>query len=148
MATTATTPRLIPHDDLLGVPWVLGGRDPATGLDCWGVVVELRRRAGLATPDPFRDWDAADDRRAFSLAVVEAFGAAWQSFAPAAVVPVVGDVASLPSYRGHATHAAVCVGRDLDGRAWMVQATRGAGVAAVLWTRLLSHAAALYRGRD
>jgi cell wall-associated NlpC family hydrolase len=44
--------------DLLGVAWVPGGRMvdgrfPLDGIDCWGVVVEVRRRAGLWTPDPW-----------------------------------------------------------------------------------------------
>lgn len=26
--------------DLVGVPWLAGGRDPATGLDCWGVILQ------------------------------------------------------------------------------------------------------------
>lgn len=54
--TTATDP--VPFLDLLGVPWVPGGRLvdgalPLGGIDCWGVVVEIRRRAGLWTPDPW-----------------------------------------------------------------------------------------------
>ena len=44
--------------DLLGLPWKAGGRMvegrlPLRGIDCWGVVVEVRRRAGLWTPDPW-----------------------------------------------------------------------------------------------
>ncbi len=45
-------------DDLVGLPWVGGGRMvdgrlPLGGIDCWGTVTEVRRRAGLATPDPW-----------------------------------------------------------------------------------------------
>lgn len=36
---------------LLGVPFRLHGRDPATGLDCVGLVAEALRRAGRR-PDP------------------------------------------------------------------------------------------------
>lgn len=44
--------------DLVGMPWVPGGRLvdgvlPLGGIDCWGVVVEVRRRAGLWSPDPW-----------------------------------------------------------------------------------------------
>ena len=28
-----------------------GGREPATGLDCWGLVLAVRARMGLYTPD-------------------------------------------------------------------------------------------------
>ena len=38
-------------DDLIGLPFVDGGRDPAVGLDCWGLSAEVFRRYGLALPD-------------------------------------------------------------------------------------------------
>lgn len=58
-AVTTTAGPQIRVDDLLGISWVAGGRRmpggfyPLTGIDCWGVVVEARRRAGLWTPDPW-----------------------------------------------------------------------------------------------
>lgn len=44
--------------DLAGLPFEHGGRMvdgalPLGGIDCWGVVVEVRRRAGLWSPDPW-----------------------------------------------------------------------------------------------
>jgi len=57
--TTTTDYR--PHvRELLRAPYVEGGRVidgelTAGGLDCWGFVVELRRRLGLWTPDPWAD---------------------------------------------------------------------------------------------
>ena len=38
-------------NDLIGVPFVDGGRSPDTGLDCWGLALEIYRRAGVALPD-------------------------------------------------------------------------------------------------
>ena len=38
-------------DDLIGIPFVDGGRDPRIGLDCWGLVLEVFRRAGVTLPD-------------------------------------------------------------------------------------------------
>lgn len=143
----ATIPSWVEHRDLLGVVWRRGGRTIVDGLDCWGVVVEIRRRLGWMTPDPFRDWDAEDDRPGFATDVLAEFAAAWQALDLHGAIPEAGDVAVLPSYRGHATHAAVCVGRDRDGRPWMAQGTRVAGVSAILWTRILSHASGLYRNR-
>ena len=35
---------------LAHVPYADGGRDPATGLDCWGFYREARRRLGLSVP--------------------------------------------------------------------------------------------------
>lgn len=39
------------YDDLIGVPFVDGGRDPKSGLDCWGLVKEAFRRQGCDVPD-------------------------------------------------------------------------------------------------
>lgn len=38
-------------DDLIGLPFVDGGRDPAVGLDCWGLSTEVFRRYGIELPD-------------------------------------------------------------------------------------------------
>lgn len=37
--------------DLIGLPFVDGGRDPAVGLDCWGLSTEVFRRYGIELPD-------------------------------------------------------------------------------------------------
>lgn len=39
-----------PYDDLIGIPFVDGGRD-RNGLDCWGLVKEAFRRQGCHVPD-------------------------------------------------------------------------------------------------
>lgn len=39
------------YDDLIGIPFVDGGRDPRSGLDCWGLVKEAFRRQGCEVPD-------------------------------------------------------------------------------------------------
>lgn len=44
-------PRSIDYLDLLGVPFLDGGRDPAVGLDCWGLVRVAFSRAGISLPD-------------------------------------------------------------------------------------------------
>ena len=36
-------------EDLIGVPYKLGGRDLA-GMDCWGLCIEVGRRAGIDLP--------------------------------------------------------------------------------------------------
>ena len=41
--------------DLIGVPFVSRGRDPKTGLDCWGLVIEIGRRMGKDIPDFYVD---------------------------------------------------------------------------------------------
>ncbi len=46
--------------DLIGVPFVNGGRDPAVGLDCWGLVMAVFQRFGITLPDhPLDAMDAA-----------------------------------------------------------------------------------------
>ncbi len=38
-------------NDLIGVPFVDGGRDKTTGFDCWGLALEVFRRHGVSLPD-------------------------------------------------------------------------------------------------
>lgn len=38
-------------EDLIGVPFVSGGRNAETGLDCWGVALAVQRRLGVQVPD-------------------------------------------------------------------------------------------------
>lgn len=38
--------------DLIGVPWVLDGRSPASGLDCTGLVLCVLDRLGIIIEDP------------------------------------------------------------------------------------------------
>ncbi|EHM37726.1 C40 family peptidase [Anaeroglobus geminatus] len=47
-------------DDLIGVPYVNGGRDCETGLDCWGLVREYYRRAGIKLPKHLIDIKRVD----------------------------------------------------------------------------------------
>ena len=38
-------------NDLIGAPYELGGRDAATGIDCWGVVMYVYKKLGREIPD-------------------------------------------------------------------------------------------------
>ena len=42
---------MIKLDDLIGVPFANRGRDPKTGLDCYGLVKEVFRRYGYDIPE-------------------------------------------------------------------------------------------------
>jgi cell wall-associated NlpC family hydrolase len=45
---------MIETDDIIGVPWVEGGRDQSPGLDCLGVVLlVVLERMGLPSFDPW-----------------------------------------------------------------------------------------------
>jgi cell wall-associated NlpC family hydrolase len=37
--------------DLIGVPFVQNGRDPKTGLDCYGLFKEVQKRIGIDVPE-------------------------------------------------------------------------------------------------
>lgn len=39
------------YSDLIGVPFVDGGREKTSGFDCWGLVMEIYRRNGIELPD-------------------------------------------------------------------------------------------------
>jgi probable lipoprotein NlpC len=39
------------HADLLGTPFLDGGRNPGIGLDCWGLVREVYCRYGVNLPE-------------------------------------------------------------------------------------------------
>ncbi len=58
LSTTADTfpATEVEYEDLLGIPYRVGGRVAAgdPGTDCIGVVLEIYRRAGLGLPDPGR----------------------------------------------------------------------------------------------
>lgn len=43
-------------EDLISSVYVPGGRDPATGLDCYGLLLEVFRRLGVGLPDVAADW--------------------------------------------------------------------------------------------
>lgn len=47
----STSSPVLDIDDLVGIPFVDGGRDPREGLDCWGLVREVFARASIALPD-------------------------------------------------------------------------------------------------
>ncbi len=38
-------------EDLIGLPFIDGGRNPTVGLDCWGLSTEVFRRYGITLPD-------------------------------------------------------------------------------------------------
>lgn len=41
------------YQDLVGKPYLERGRDVATGLDCFGVVLEVYKRLGVPLADPY-----------------------------------------------------------------------------------------------
>lgn len=102
---------------LLDVPYVLGGRDPATGLDCYGLMVTLYRlRWGIALPHY-----ALDGSRAGSGAAAQGIAKEAQSWLPiAAGQELPGDAIVMRGRFGLPLHLGVVLS---PGR--MVQTDRG-----------------------
>lgn len=82
--------RSLAVDDLLGLPYVEGGRLPGPGTDCFGLVVECCRRAGRPIPDPFISAEQPTDARQWILERLSG----WQR----CEVPEAGCVVELRSH--------------------------------------------------
>lgn len=54
-------------DDLIGVPFEYGGRDPLRSLDCYGLVMEVYRRRGIELPE----YQSTSDRSLIHRMIVE-----------------------------------------------------------------------------
>ncbi len=80
---------MIAYEDLLTTPFVAGGRDARRGLDCYGLVLELHRRLGIDTPDPFAIVSLAE-AEAQANALWEQADQIWVAVAP--VDRIAGDV--------------------------------------------------------
>ena len=103
MSETKTPP--IGIIDLMIAPFVLGGRDPAVGLDCWGFVMAVRERLGLGAPD------ITGETVDICSAASRGCDALMKEWTPITVEAVaVGDVIVLPGPSGRRTHAGVYMG--------------------------------------
>ena len=110
---------MVTVNDLIGVPFVSRGRDPKTGLDCWGLVMEVGKRFGKNIPDFLVD--AHDSKQ---IGVIHAFVEKdWTKTdhpQPGAVIGLRLDRACLPDVT---QHYGVC----LDTRRF-IHAMEGVGV--------------------
>lgn len=48
---------MIDYSDLIGVPFKNRGRDKNTGLDCYGLVMEVYKKIGIQLPEYYADWN-------------------------------------------------------------------------------------------
>lgn len=100
----------------IGVPYITNGRDPAVGLDCWGVVVVASKVLyGRDVPDYSLYRDSTDQKEIAPL-----FDARvnWQSIPKGRELP--GDVIVV-RIGGYPLHAGLCTGmgmmmHSLNGR--------------------------------
>ena len=120
---------MIDYSDLLGIPFVNHGRSPR-GYDCYGLVMEVYRRFGIAIPEFAGDWDDAD--KINGIVQGEARSPHWRAVSAPLPVPCLvalrmgvprGVVNHTGVYLGNGkfihTRAkiGVCIGR-LDSPAW------------------------------
>jgi len=80
--------------DLIGVPFLDLGRDPAVGLDCWGVVMEVQRRMGRIVPD-YAVTSCYASEEAFECMKSAAASGLWQPLS----TPMPGDVVAFETNR-------------------------------------------------
>lgn len=96
------------YRDLIGIPFQDGGRDPAVGLDCWGLVMAAMRKRGKEVPDfKVSCWAVEEIEGIFTIAVRD-----WEPIdgpEEGAVVAIAQD----PERPGTVQHFGVCIG---DGR--------------------------------
>ncbi|MEW6265768.1 MAG: hypothetical protein AB1641_22065, partial [Thermodesulfobacteriota bacterium] len=98
--------------DLIGVPFLDGGRDPAIGLDCWGLVMEVTSRVSRdrIVPDYGVSADDIANIRLVSAPIIA--GTAEKSNWHRLPGPILGAVAALaisPYCPGVAQHFGVCL---------------------------------------
>lgn len=99
------------YADLIGVPFVEGGRD-RTGLDCWGVVLEWYRRQGVLLKDPFRLETQASLKQAHVLPADQWIARQFDHWRRVER-PEVGSVVAFRDVEGAAVHVAVLVASGL-----------------------------------
>ncbi len=93
------------YRELIGIPFVNEGRDPATGLDCWGLVMEAMRKRGLEVPDfKVNCFASKEIDGTYTIAIRD-----WQKIEgpeEGAVVAMAND----PEAPEAVTHFGVCIG--------------------------------------
>lgn len=68
---------MIEFEDLIGTPFVYGGRDKS-GLDCYGLVMEMLSRCGVQP----EDYGWSNESHAIQAMMLAAKNAHWQACAP------------------------------------------------------------------
>lgn len=71
---------MINYSDLIGVPFSNRGRNVTTGLDCYGLVMEIYKRFGITLPEFNADWD--DSKKISAIINRESSKSAWQKVEP------------------------------------------------------------------
>ena len=95
--------------NLIGIPFVDGGRDPKTGLDCWGMVMLTARYFGYDLPD-FKI-SCFDSLNIGAKMTSEMQASRWQKLDK----PIPGCIVAMaihPEMPGVVNHVGVYIGKD------------------------------------
>ena len=98
---------VLTYADLVGVPFVEGGR-ARSGMDCWGVVLELYRRAGIALKDPFTAQSPEAIKRQQGQSVTQWIAQEFDQW-DTVTAPDIGHVVAFRDVDGAAVHVGVVV---------------------------------------
>ncbi|AXB82342.1 C40 family peptidase [Megasphaera hexanoica] len=90
------------YQELVGIPFVDGGRNPKTGFDCWGLARYIYHMRGIDLPEYPID---PRDHQAVHANIVTA-SADWDSVGH----PEEGDLVLLQLYEGVANHVGIYIG--------------------------------------
>lgn len=77
--------KAVDYSDLIGVPFKNRGRDIKSGVDCYGLVMEVHRRCGVELPEYTSDFDDMDKINSIFSGRING-GSSWEKV----------DFASLP----------------------------------------------------
>ena len=94
---------------LVGIPFVNGGRNVRTGLDCWGLVREVFMRFGIKLPEIIVDFFAYDEINALINGATATLNWELVEHITDKDVPLVVLMRIHPKY---ITHAGVYVGNN------------------------------------
>ena len=102
-------PKEIQYADLIGVPFKNLGRDVKSGLDCYGLVVEIYRRSGKKIGEYYSD--CSDKARINAILRREVATTKWRRLAEGEALPIPCLVAlRFNSPPGVVNHTGVYIG--------------------------------------
>ena len=127
---------------IVGVKWVEGGRDPATGLDCLGATIVVAEMRGLPTFDPWKMiqemWERGDQSVREGLCL---FPPGWVQLQWPGTQPMDDDVVILTS----ACATKVPTGIGIMCRGHLITAEAQCGVIALPFDRVFGRVQQLWR---
>lgn len=116
-------------DHLIGIPYVNKGRDPSTGLDCWGLLRQFYREfMGIVLPSYTDEYEDAFDRTATVRAMDQHAPSCWikveePRFGDGIRLRIDGSACHVGIYLGHSEMLHTQAGHDsvidrIDGIRW------------------------------